>query len=216
MKGFKTITRFEFILDPSLASSPNLENTIIDETQSFAVIPSLGSLVPGWLLIIPKRRILNCAMLTENERSELKGLIDRLALALRCFRGRVFVFEHGSTQQGSLIGCGVDQAHLHIVPLEFNLLEVASKADGVLWGANTQGNVLEFIKGRDDEYVAIHEYSSNRNIIGRPLNQTSQWVRKVIAAKLDHADEWDYRNTSKQDVIAATITALKSLPLIRV
>ena len=37
----------------------------------------------------------------------------------------VTMFEHGASHTGSIMGCGVDHAHVHLVPLDFNLAEEA-------------------------------------------------------------------------------------------
>jgi ATP adenylyltransferase len=202
-------TRFDFIVEPRLRCSSRLEDTFLAETRSFAVVPSLGSLVPGWLLVVPKRRILNCSMLAEGERSELKDLIVQLTEALRLFPGQVFAFEHGASHVGSLTGCGVDQAHIHLVPLEFDLLAAASDTTGVRWDVHECGDVVDLIDGHRGEYVAIHDCGRDRGILGRALGETSQWVRKVIAAELNRADEWDYRTTPQHDLIAVTVGALR-------
>ena len=47
-----------------------VENTIIDESDNFFVLPSIGSLVDGYLLIVSKRHINSMAELMENERIE--------------------------------------------------------------------------------------------------------------------------------------------------
>jgi diadenosine tetraphosphate (Ap4A) HIT family hydrolase len=202
-------TRFDFILDPRLRSGARQEDTILAETDSFAVVPSLGSLVPGWLLVVPKRRMLNCSKLSDSERLEFKGLIERLTEAMRCFSGRVFAFEHGSTYVGSMTGCGVDQAHIHLVPLEFDLLAAASETAGVHWDVHGCDGIVDLVSGRSEEYVAIHDRHHENGIVGRPVGQTSQWVRKVIAKELNRASEWDYRKAPHHGIIAATVEALK-------
>jgi len=208
-------TRFDFILEPQLFSSSRLEDTFVAETQSFAVVPSLGSLVPGWLLVVPKRRVLNCGMLSESERLELKGLIGHLTEALRRFPGNVFAFEHGPAHIASLAGCGVDQAHMHLVPLEFDLLAVASNAAGVHWNVDACASIADLVH-RNGEYVAINDHARGRSIVGCPVEQTSQWVRKVIATELDRTDEWDYRESPQRDIIAATVRELMLPPSLRV
>ena len=40
-----------------------LENTIIDESDSFVVLPTIGALVDGYLMIISKRHINSMAEL---------------------------------------------------------------------------------------------------------------------------------------------------------
>ena len=42
-------------------------NVRLYETENFAVIPSLGSIVEGWLLIIPKKHYLSYGYLSSEE-----------------------------------------------------------------------------------------------------------------------------------------------------
>ena len=96
----------------------------IDETTNFVVVPSMGSLVPGWQLICPKKHYLNMTMLGQNDKEEFNALLMRRVIATReLYKKQVIVFEHGAVTDNSLIGCGVDQAHVHVVPVEFDLLD---------------------------------------------------------------------------------------------
>ena len=54
-----------------------LENTIIDETANFLVLPAVGSLVEGYLLIISKRHLNSMAELTKEEKEEYQFLINK-------------------------------------------------------------------------------------------------------------------------------------------
>lgn len=47
-----------------------LENTILEETKHFYIMPSLDSLVDGYILIISKKHINSMASLTKEEHSE--------------------------------------------------------------------------------------------------------------------------------------------------
>ena len=45
-----------------------LENTIIDESDNFVVLPTIGALVDGYLMIISKKHINSMSELEEKER----------------------------------------------------------------------------------------------------------------------------------------------------
>lgn len=53
------------------------ENTIIDESDSFIVLPSVGALVDGYLMIVSKKCINSMYELKENERIEYEFLIEK-------------------------------------------------------------------------------------------------------------------------------------------
>jgi diadenosine tetraphosphate (Ap4A) HIT family hydrolase len=185
--------RFKAIIDaPQAASEP--WNRAIFETKSFVVFPSLGALVAGWMLIVPRRPMLNLRSITTLEREELCVLVSELANKLSLFPGEIFAFEHGNTIAGGLVGCGVDQAHLHLVPLEFDLMNAASKAThGDIQWTNLEGvDTFHKCMPDDGEYIGIWRPSKLTGLAGVMRRPQSQWVRKVIADKLGEEATWDY------------------------
>lgn len=202
-------TRFSFILDPAAGQQHRPENRIILETPSFAVVPSLGSLVPGWLLVVPKRPLLNCGRLTECERDELTVLVADLRQRLKVFPGQVFAFEHGSSEFGTASGCGVDQAHLHVVPLSFDVIEAARDRPDVSWNVCDRQTVGESIaRAPVGEYLLMHNCETGLGALGQPDRPTSQWVRRVIATELGRAADWNYRTHEGHANIAETLDRL--------
>ena len=71
----KESSRFGWLIDPSVGRPNTLWNTEVEQTESFAVLPSLGSLVPGWVLVIPRRPLINLSSLAENEKAELEHFL---------------------------------------------------------------------------------------------------------------------------------------------
>ena len=109
--------RFAWVVEnrePSLEEPCDRE---VARTADYVVLPSAGSLVPGWLLVVPRRPMLNLGCTTPSERAALMELVDDLSIRMGNFEGEIYCFEHGSAFVGSATGCGVDQAHLHVVPL---------------------------------------------------------------------------------------------------
>src|SRR3989442_10265909 len=93
-------------------------NDPLYESSGFVVIPSLGSLVKGWLLIVPKRHVISAAMLDEEAVAELGFITQRVAEILASHYGSAIVFEHGPSCVSREAGCGVDHAHVHMLPFE--------------------------------------------------------------------------------------------------
>src|SRR5450759_643597 len=106
--------KFDWIIDPTADRPNSTWDVELMGTRSFAVVPSLGALVAGWTLVVPRRSMLNFTELTSQERSELDVLLMTLHGRLSKPDHQVFEFEHGSILAGSVMGCGVDQAHLHV------------------------------------------------------------------------------------------------------
>lgn len=186
--------RFETILrDPNGAQAP--WDRALDESPSFVAVPSLGSLVAGWVLIVPRRPMLNLSGLTSVEWDELDELQARVGRRLRGFGDQFYLFEHGNRMTGGALGCGVDQAHLHIVPLPFDLLQSAVEFDD----SNIEWSMLDGISSfreavvADAEYISIMNPSDGTAVAGTVLEPQSQWVRRVIARGLGCNDGWNYK-----------------------
>lgn len=186
--------RFDWITDPAVAWPTTEWDLEIFGSRHFSVVPSLGSLLPGWLLIVPRRPLLNLRGLSPDEFADLERLRARLRGRLSALPGTIFEFEHGSLHAGSATGCGVDQAHLHMVPLPFDLIKGASdlSSQRVEWlHTGYTGNPWSLIP-QEREYVLIHR-DGGPSVIGAIILPESQWLRKVIAQKLSPVAEWDYK-----------------------
>ena len=103
-------------------------NQPLIETKNFVVLPSLGALVEGWLLILPRRHVLSMGALStrlQAEADELEGSTRSLLKAR--YGSRIVAFEHGPSAAKHGTGCGVDHAHLHVLPLNCDLLSYARR-----------------------------------------------------------------------------------------
>ena len=179
-------------------------DAIILETENFAVVPSLGSLVAGWLIVVPKFPIARVADLRGDVHHEFELLVERCIEKVEGRFGQAFVFEHGGNK-GSKVSCGVDQAHLHIVPLEFDLPHVAMQSTQEYWVAK-DGFVLPYgVCGRE-EYWYISD--QKRTIAITATEPQSQWFRKLIAAETGQSQKWDYNEHPFHDQIDMTLKVM--------
>src|SRR5947209_2503096 len=95
-------------------------------TPKWIVAPTLGAIIPGWLLALPRRAVLNfnqwAAAEGESPETILQQLTEHLGLAAH----EVIWFEHGPLNNGTVVGCGLDHAHIHILirpPFTFDSFE---------------------------------------------------------------------------------------------
>jgi diadenosine tetraphosphate (Ap4A) HIT family hydrolase len=203
--------RFDWIIDRQLPRSSEIWDTEIADSPNFSVVPSLGSLVPGWLLIVPRRPTLNLAALSNDEKAELRVLASQLRSRLANLSGEIFEFEHGGQYHGSAMGCGLDQAHLHVVPLPFDLVRVAKETSigSVVWmsSENCADPWARIPAGQ--EYLLARS-AAGSTLIGLLQSPVSQWFRRLIAQQLYCSENWDYRIASGIDNIKATLRAVHS------
>jgi ATP adenylyltransferase len=198
-----THRRFDWLLGTGALPDNDWDVELL-RTTNFAVVPSLGSLVPGWLLVVPKRPALNFSELTSNEKQELESLLVRIRAHLHRPGYVVHEFEHGSRYLGSVMGCGVDQAHLHVVPLTFDLTVSVTTTDTseIRWSELGRGDDVWSQISRDREYYFVR--NDSRSLLGITRYPRTQWIRKVIAKELGHPDAWDYRTELGLQNIRAT------------
>src|SRR5258708_7550995 len=92
------------------------------ESDGFAVIPSIGPLVRGHVLLCPKIHFKSFAQIPSTLEAELDGMKKRLASLLRQTYGqRIHYFEHGSAKRAQHPMCTVEHAHLHFVPTDVEI-----------------------------------------------------------------------------------------------
>lgn len=185
------VRRFSWVYGSTHRALRPSYDRILWETERFLALPSLGSLVPGWILLVPKRQMVNFSHLTLDEIAELKKLLPEVVSAVSLFSSNTYVFEHGGLV-GSPLSCGVDQAHLHIVPLAFDLCTQVVKSNEVNWVEQENPFAL-FAKQMPEEYLFVSDLVG-RSFSGRPRFISSQWFRKQIAAGIGKGDQWDYRD----------------------
>lgn len=173
-----------------------------------AVIPTVGALTPAWVLIVPRKKSACVADMDSHLRGKVGRLSKRAMKELSRFDGTPFLFEHGARSAGSPTGCGVDQAHLHVVNLKENLLELTLKQRSLDWVLVSQEDPWESISpGR--EYLLISDFEDS--YVSYPPNGTSQFFRRLVAEALSCNDEWDYRSFEHEQNASETVRLLRRI-----
>lgn len=130
------------------------------ETRNFVVVPSKGGFLVGWLMVVPREHVLSSAALSAPVRDELNQLIERLSQHLTARIAPPTIFEHGATQPGSEFGCGVDHAHVHLVPLDpsVSLLGLAEQKLGARFNLTRPDNCRPYLSVREPNgpWRALH------------------------------------------------------------
>jgi len=184
--------------------STEIYDTIIEETKNFIVMPSLGSLVKGWLLITPKSHILNSRQLKINERKELNDLITKYSKSSSSlFEKNVAVFEHGAVYQDSIVGCGIDHAHVHIVPVAFDMEAQVKNSEKTFMELDNSIN--------DDKPYWVFSVNNGPVQFTNTMKHTSQFFRKVIATAINSPESYDYKKSTSNKNVIATLLKYKAL-----
>lgn len=176
---------------------------ILFETNHFVVIPTIGQLFRGSMLVLPREHVETSARIAPALLPELSGLVEQVAENSRPF-GEPVVFEHGalSCTGGS---CGIYHGHIHVVPLpeavspaEF-LPHHAASANGLtaaLQALRASENYLLFGAGGTFRYGDVEDLG---------FSPPSQYFRRVLASRFGVDRPWDWRAVSapEPDLIVA-------------
>jgi ATP adenylyltransferase len=180
-------------------------DTPVHESSNFVALPSLGSLVEGWLLLVPREHYISMGALPVGLVPEMEEMKTQLGEQVRSGFGEVCVFEHGPAFASRKVGCSVDHAHLHIVPLTFDIEEAArpfmphdSEWSRASWNECREAHLA----GRDYLYF---EQPLGLGCISTHSDFGSQVFRKAIASQIGRPDDYNWREFPELDKVAATI-----------
>lgn len=169
-----------------------LKKRTLWETEDFVVLPTIGQLVFGSLLVIPKRHVDSCALLEEGEKKDFAQILDEVFEWASQYGSPVF-FEHGAkeTTGGS---CGIYHAHLHVVPLPREIsLEVLFPEHDQVFGTLTLAlNEYRF----SNQYLLIGD---KKKVLSTEFGTfdarfPSQFFRRRILEKLKISRNWNWRD----------------------
>ena len=168
------------------------ENAFFMSTDEYFAMPSIGSLVEGWALVCPKRHAVSSSKVADS--NGFWNFVYSVGEKVQEEYGSVVVFEHGAIAEGSLTGCGVDHAHVHIVPIEKKKFRYGVDEEISDWETVRLSEMAAVVRGR--EYLMHATLDSIKSgycmvhFLGEPR---SQFFRKIIARALGVPDKFDYK-----------------------
>jgi ATP adenylyltransferase len=176
------------------------------------VTPTLGSILANWLLIVPRTPVINFARWEAAGGAEPFDLVQAALTKHDITGSRVFWFEHGPSEAGSSVGCGVDQAHLHVIvdpPFSFqDFVSGAMEASQLTWQNSLARTAHLSVKPGASYLIAA---SMDRAVVSQNVEGVgSQYFRRVIADLVQHPDAWNYRTHPYLDNVRKTIRAFSA------
>ena len=187
--------------------SLTLYNQPLFETDNFKVVPSLGSLVEGWLLIVPKKHYLSFGYLEKNLFNELSLLHNFVVNSLESIYNKgVISFENGTFNHGSCIGCGVDYAHIHYVPIEVDIKQLIDEFYNFSINWEKANSLLSLKNPIENHapYIFI-ENNYRERFICEITTPHSQLIRKLIAKQIGMPEKYDWKKYFFEENIKKTI-----------
>ncbi len=167
---------------------------IIKEYDSFYVVPTLGALEVGHILVISKKHVFGFSDLSISNKKELTTIYLEWKGILKSVYGcDVSVFQHG-VESMSGNGC-LDHFHMHLFPQKIDIYDVVDKALN-LKAVSGFENINE--KG---DYIYFENASEKKGISYMDV-VPSQLIRKLYVSEAGGV--WDWRSSPNQEKMLRT------------
>ena len=182
----------ELLQSPTGGRAPY--NQILLERSDWVIAPTVGPIVPNWLIAVPRRPALSFRDWTRRYRFSPLEIIADLCVHLRISLSDIVWFEHGPADFNSPVGCGTDYAHLHIIfQPKFifgEFVTQSASASKLVWKRTT---LEDTYKSLPDSHSYLVAGSGDLGIYTSQVESTgSQFFRRVVGALSDSKETWNY------------------------
>ncbi len=187
---------------------------IIAETEHLVAVPSVGPLLPGWLLVIPKEHVLSFGAVDADTLAVLMADLHKIAERWGASFGPLTWFEHGPAEDQSSVGCGIDHAHMHLVPTDqLDLLAAAHELFPHIAFQEVSGlEAATSAVALGDPYLYLRT-GDGHSWLAASRDIPSQAFRRVIAHQQGRPDEYDWKAFPRDDALEATLKMARLLDL---
>ena len=105
-----------------------LDSRIVFETENYIVMPMVGPLVPGYLLMLPRHHYASFASIPKEELQEAIELKTKIRDILqKNYNGHCVIYEHGAINKRKKGACCSDHAHLHFAVVDVDVIDAFSE-----------------------------------------------------------------------------------------
>jgi ATP adenylyltransferase len=176
----------------------------------FVALPTVSPLMPGHVLVLPKRHVSSLAdlpgstwqTLLESVRSTVTQLAER-------FLAPFYFFEHGARSVGA--SCGIDHAHLHVLPISAamaNAVRSRVQVDFPTCGEAGFIDALSLAASRPGQPYLLHGADLGSIRVAFDERIPSQYMRQLVA-NLQGTPCWDWKQLSGRDQFLSTCEFLR-------
>jgi diadenosine tetraphosphate (Ap4A) HIT family hydrolase len=178
---------------------------IILETENFYITPSIGQIVEGYLLICSKKHFIGAAFLPNELFKELEELKEKVKQILEKNYITPIFFEHGAISSYERAGCCIEHLHLHAVPINLDIFYDLSKH----FEYETIKELKEIKSKAKTSYIFYENNQSNKFLFHIKEPIPSQYLRQIIAARINQIYKWDWREYPGLEEFNKTLEKLK-------
>ncbi len=173
------------------------QDRILYENEHAFVVPTIGSITPNYLLIIPKRHVISCKDLSTEEIESLMQCKEKIEYNV----GSGTIFEHGSFSGQKSGGASIEHAHLHFIPVEIDQSIIPNKPEF------KQIKSIAELNSINSEYLLI--WNKSGIYYTKSESVPSQFLRKVIAKYFGVPDKWNWKEFPFVENMQHTYTSWK-------
>lgn len=177
---------------------------IIYEGKNWVILPTIGAIVPGYVLIVSKRHHLSMMDCNKEEMIELEDLLKQTRCVLTSmYHFQCIAFEHGG-------GCGVgnkpsciDHCHLHVMPLREDIYDRIDVAKFQITHLESLHSLLKE-KKQQSSYL-LYQNHKEEILLMYADTYISQYFRQLIALSENVPEQWNWRYHYFAENIKTTI-----------
>lgn len=166
---------------------------LIFETKSFSVVATLGQVVEGYVLIVPKRHAACLGALTYEETREYQWVHAKMREAIgEVYKTFPIAFEHG------VVGQTVSHAHMHMAPVPKDIGFLETIMNEYRFTIDDSLSELSRIYKREGQYLFYETGNDYRFVfrtagpdVGEP---PSQYLRLLFAQAVGRPRRGNWRN----------------------
>jgi len=168
---------------------PKSPNRILWEGDKFVLLPSIGSITPGYVLLMPRQHVRSFADLSSVELSTALDIAEQVRSIVSRRFGPTILAEHGPGQPGTRSAACCDHAHWHLIPCDpHQVSQVYDQTAGI----PTSININELCQWKDQAYIFLSPLKHVYWVWPCSENTPSQFVRRVCANILKLEDYYDW------------------------
>lgn len=186
---------------------------ILRVSENFVVLPAIGQIIEGYLLIVTKKHYISMGELPENHLVELNALMQEISAVLKkIYQSRAIFFEHGSVTCIGEGGSCIDHAHIHAVPIEVDLIPKIPPFYEVK-KIESLGCLKEQVKKRIP--YCFYQSVNNEKYVFDGTVVPSQFFRRLIAHEVESPDIWNWREFPEKHKLIAAVEKLSNWETIK-
>lgn len=171
-----------------------------------AVIPSIGALVPGHVLVCPTRHALSFGAMPYHDHDMAMAMADLFSDVLTTvFEAPIIRFEHGPGRRSKAGAC-VEHAHLHLLPLPTS--PQVRAVSGLQWQAVNPNSVHAKMRQLTDGYGYLFLQDESGSWLADGHQVRSQEMRRVVSRLTGRPHEWDWGVFERPDNVRLTVDLL--------